>query len=246
MSSPRCFFLRLVIGIAGFHGLVADAQDASASGKERVRGVRFVCTSIAPQTPETLKLAGRKGLVDVPLGVRAPGESFELPADGVISLGQESKDPQRPVVPLATGKLPEGVHEATALLIPIAKKPDGCCYHMILIADGQLKGGDAYFLNLLDRKCAVRLDGKDLMIQRGRPQVFHPDSLGGARNLSVAISIENPEKGWDLLTASTWRMRSTRIELCIIYWDTRYERPALKGLTLYPEDAGRASPEDPR
>lgn len=231
------FSARLAIPLLALVSYSALAQE----NKKESSGVRFVCSAIAPQTPEKLKLVGAKGVIDVTLGVRAPGDLFPLPADRSIVLGIPSNDPAHPVKALAIGKLPENVTSATALLIPIPTKPDGTRYHMLLISDNEARGGDAYFINLLEQRCAVSLDGEKLMLKRGQPQTFHPKDLQDGKNVTIAVSVEQPDADessrWKLLTASTWRLRKSRIELCVIYWDTAYDRPALKGITLYPDPA---------
>lgn len=37
-----------------------------------------------------------------------------------------------------------------------------------------------------------------------------------------------------MVTAPTWRLRPTRKEFCIFYWNTQMDRPAVKALTAFP------------
>jgi hypothetical protein len=216
-----------------------SAQDAwNEKDQEVKRGVRFVCAAIAKDTPETLQLASKKGWKDVPLSVRSPGSLFSIPADGVIRLGLKTQDKEHPFTTLAVATMPDGATHATAILFPTNNLTDGTCYRMLLIDDKSLTGGDVYFLNTLKQRCSVRLDGKEFILTSGKPTIHHTGRNNEAANAPVAISVERSDKsaapGWDLITASTWRLIPTRIEVCLIYLNAEYQRPALKGLTFFP------------
>lgn len=219
--------------------LASSAQDAGNEKEKHVtRGVRFVCAAIADGTPETLKLVSKKGMADVPLSVRSPGSLFSIPADGIIRLGLETANKEQPFTPLAIATMPDGATCATAILFPAKNPTDGTCYRMLLIDDKSLSGGDVYFLNTLKQRCSVRLDGKEFILTGGKPTIHHTDRNKEAYNAPVAISVEHCDKstapGWNLITASTWRLMPTRIEVCLIYLNAEYQRPALKGLTFFP------------
>lgn len=210
---------------------------AQKSEKAQKRGIRFICTAIAEDSSEILKLLGKDGIQDVELNTRAPGTLFEIASEGVILLGEETGDPEKPIKALAKGKMPAKASRATALLIPVKEQEDGTKYEMFVIADGGLKGGSAYFLNLTQNTCIARIDGKDLKMNPGKPVIFQPENLSEARNSRIAIMVETREDdktNWRPLMSSTWRLRSTRIELCIVYWNDEINRPAIKGLTLFP------------
>lgn len=198
-----------------------------------------MCAAIAPQTPTTLKFAGKNELVDVTLSIRSPGELMKVPDDGTIVLGVPTNDPDRPLQPLATAKLPESSKSATVLLIPTPKQADGICYRSLIIGDDVISGGDVYLLSLLDSRCAFRMEGKDLHLSKDKPQIYHPSDLEQPRNIPMSVSVELPNakgaKEWKLLTAATWRLMKTRVEVCVVYWNTAQDRPALKGITLYPD-----------
>lgn len=240
--------LRSIIGICLTGALslpFASAQDLVHPGKPHTaRGVRFVCAAIAPETPTTLKLASKNELVDVSLSIRSPGELMKIPDDGSIILGIPTNDPDRPLQPLATAKLPDSSKSATVLLIPTPKQADGICYRSLIIGDDVVRGGDVYLLSLLDSRCAFRMEGKDLLLSKDKPQIYHPSNLEQPRNIPMSVSVELPNakgaKEWKLLTASTWRLIKTRVEVCVVYWNASQDRPALKGITLFPEDVQTA------
>ena len=222
----------LVLAVAALPG-VGFSQTPKTVKKQ----VRFVCTEIAPETPETLKLLGEDGVQDVPLSTRSPGELFEVPQNGVIRLGLGSADPEKPITPLALGKLPDGTTRATALLVSRPVKPDGTKYELLLINDAELNGGSVYFLNMTIGRSVVKLDGKQLALPPGKPVIYQPKNLANARNSPIAVMVETYDDGksaWRPLMSSTWRLRKTRIEICIVYWNEEYERPSIKGLTLFP------------
>ena len=226
--------------LAGFLTVVvASAQETgNLKDKQVTRGVRFVCVGIAKGTPEILQLVSKKGLMDVPLSVRSPGSLFAIPTDGVIRLGVKTENKEHPFTTLAIATMPDGASHATAILFPAENPTDGTCYRMLLIDDKSLTGGDVYFINTLKQRCSVRLDDKQFMLTSGKPIIHHSGRNQEAFNAPVAISVERSIKsaasGWDLITASTWRLLPTRIEVCLIYLNSDYQRPALKGLTFFP------------
>lgn len=226
--------------LAGFLTVVvASAQETgNLKDKQVTRGVRFVCVGIAKGTPEILQLVSKKGLMDVPLSVRSPGSLFAIPTDGVIRLGVKTKNKEHPFTTLAIATMPDGATHATAILFPAENPTDGTRYRMLLIDDKALTGGDVYFINTLKQRCSVRLDDKQFILTGGKPIIHHTGRNEQAFNASVAISVERSNKsaapGWDLITASTWRLMPTRNEVCVIYPDSEYQRPALKGLTFFP------------
>jgi hypothetical protein len=226
--------------LAGFLTVaVASAQETgNLKDKQVTRGVRFVCAGIAKGTPEILQLVSKKGLMDVPLSVRSPGSLFAIPTDGVIRLGLKTENKEHPFTSLAVATMPNGATHATAILFPAENATDGTRYRMLLIDDKSLTGGDVYFINTLKQRCSVRLDDKQFILTSGKPIIHHTGRNEEAFNASVAISVEHSEKsaapGWDLITASTWRLMPTRIEVCLIYLNSQYQRPALMGLTFFP------------
>ncbi|MCP5538480.1 MAG: hypothetical protein H7A51_19900 [Akkermansiaceae bacterium] len=236
LVNTRRFLILAVAALPG-SGFSQTPETGGDAKKEVKKQVRFVCTGIAEGTPETLKLLGRSGLQDVALSTRSPGELHAVPADGVIRLGLDSGDPEKPVNPLALGKLPENVNRATALLVARPEKPDGTKYALLLIDDSKLKGGSVYFLNMTKGRAVVKLDGEQLDLPLGKPVIFRPKEVTKGRNSPIAIMVEtydDGKKGWRPLMSSTWRLRSTRIEVCIVYWNEEYKRPSIKGLTLFP------------
>jgi hypothetical protein len=240
MSCSPSFIRRGILALSGCVFLsVASAQENPGDKEKKVsHGIRFVCAAIAKDTPETLKLMSKKGLVDVPLSTRSPGALFSVPAEGGVALGLETGDKEHPFTALALARMPEGMTRATAILFPREKQADGTCYRVLLIDDKDLKGGDVYFLNTLQQRCAVRLDDEEFFLSSGKPLIHHTKGARETHNSPVAISVERPEpvagkKEWELITASTWNLMPSRIEVCVIYMNQEYKRPALKGLTFF-------------
>lgn len=230
-------FLVCVLG-AGPCLTWSQAPDASEDPEKIVnKGVRFICMEIAKGTPDSISLVGKRDFQDVTLSTRSPGRLFAVPPTGSIALGIETGDPENPLIPIALGQMPPNVARGTALLIPRSPKPDGMKYEMFIIPDDKLVGGSAYFLNLTRSICVAKLDEQILKMTPGEPVVYQPKDLDQSRNSSVAIVIETKEgeqRNWRPLMSSTWRLRPTRIEVCIVYWNEAYKRPSIKGFTLFP------------
>lgn len=218
----------------------SPAQGTSREAREPSRGVRFVCAAIAPGTPDLIKIATTDGYVDVPLGTRSPGRFFPVGEDGLILLGLETGNETNPFRPLARARMPENVRRAIAILFPREERPDGTCYNVLLIDENEIRGGDVFLLNMLEERCVVKLDDTTLYLESGKPRIHRSRGGREPHNLPVAIGVERnpPESGessWEMITASTWRLMPTRAEVCIIYPNHEYQRPALKGLTLFIE-----------
>lgn len=47
-------------------------------------------------------------------------------------------------------------------------------------------------------------------------------------------NVRTTAEQWRVVTAPTWRVRPTRKEFCIFYWNTQMDRPAVKALTAFP------------
>lgn len=227
----------LIFTILLLAGIVTQLADASEED-EVARGVRFVCAEIAKDTPETLQLLTSKGMASVPLSVRSPGAMFHVPADGVVRLGLKSGK-EDSFITYAVATIPDGVISATAILFPLNHKRADISYRILFVDDASVTGGDVYFLNTLDRRCAVRLDSTELILLSGQPMIYRSKRNKESYNAVMAISVEqdSPELGkkWELITASTWRLMPTRIEICIIYMNHLYQRPTIKGLTFFPD-----------
>lgn len=218
-------------------GLAQTTETGNARKAAEKKLVRFVCTEIAPDTPDTLFLLGRDGIEEVPLSTRSPGDLFEIPAHGEIRLGLKSGNPENPIIPLAVGRMPEGTTRATAMLVNRPAQADGTRYKLLLINDSELEGGSVYFLNMTRLRSAAKLDGEPLILPPGEPVIYQPEGLENARNSPIAVMVETYDDGkstWRPLMSSTWRLRKSRIEVCIVYWNEKYQRPSIKGLTLFP------------
>lgn len=231
--------LPVILLLTAFLG-ESSAQRSSREAREPSRGVRFVCAAIAANTPDLLKFASGDALIEVQLSTRSPGPLFPVGEDGLIQLGVETGNDTNPFRPLARSRMPEGMRRAIAILLPREERPDGTCYDVLLIDENKIGGGDVYFLNTLPHRCIVKLDDNTLHLESGNSLIHRTRGRQQTHNSSVAIGVERilPESGdssWDMISASTWRLMPTRAEICIIYLNHEYQRPALKGLTLFIE-----------
>lgn len=222
--------------------LSPSTSSAQEQEKKAKRGVRFVCTAFAPGIPNTLWMAQGDNLVEVPLNTRKPGDYYPISNTGTVILGKRTDDPEKPILPLAIGSPPNQGKNFIGLLIPMpnSKKTQklGTRYHIHFIDEGKFRFGHCYFLNLTQKPILVNIDKKRITLRKGENKIFEPGNLAQPRNVAVSIyckfsPIRLQKENWRLITASTWRMRSTRKEFCIFYWDPAHNRPAIKALTAF-------------
>lgn len=244
MKYSLIIVLLFSFALPGF-GQEGAAKEATA------RTLRFVCTAVVPDTAETLWL-GRLGpkqegkemkLEEVVLSTRSPGAPVKLPGgDASFVLGEKNNDPEVPMKALASVKVPQGVRKGIVLLIPNGKK-SGLQYHAHIIDEADFRYGDVYFLNLTSKLFQIRLGREKINLKNGKQHIYHPPNLNEPRNQPVAIyskfsATQTSAEEWKLVTASTWRLRKTRKEFCIFYWDVDRNRPAIKALTAFPAIRG--------
>ncbi|MGB0774215.1 MAG: hypothetical protein ACPG32_13230 [Akkermansiaceae bacterium] len=245
-SSPFCYLILAIALLAGISPATAQNAPAGGNKKPPARSLRFVCTAVAPSTPETLwainAATPQQDPHQVVLSTRRPDSLMKLPAAGSkLVIGEKTNVPEKPIKPLATITVPPKMSRGIALLIP--KPPTsngkGAGYHVHLIDEADVNNGDVYLLNLTRKPFQVRIDGKKINLATGKNHVVRGGKLAGPKNLPVQIfckfSINHTkEEKWRLITASTWRLRPMRKEFCIFYWDVARQRPAIKSLTAFP------------
>lgn len=218
---------------------------AVAQEEQEVKGrsLRVACVTVAPESPESLWMAFKKkstvNLVEIPLSTRSPGQPVKLsPGNTRVILGQKTGNEETPIEAQAIVNVPAEVRRGIALLIPNGKK-QGLRYHAHVIDEADYKYGDVYLLNLTTNPFQVRIAGRKINLTKGKSYIYKPSNREKAVNAPVQIYCKFSNTGttiekWRLVTASTWRLRPTRKEFCVFYWNTQMGRPAIKALTAFP------------
>lgn len=237
------------IVVIPLHGQESDTLDPTHRSKARRSGIRFVCTALPEGSPSELELIldseGEKTVM-VPLYRRKPGDYLPLPQGSEIKLGLTNGDSG--FVVHAVGKKPSAARKLLAILVPNSsksEKPATPGFRMHVIDESEFRLGDFYFINLTPLEFAVKFDGTQFKIGKYGRKRHEPAKLNEPRNSPVLIAFRPPEAtsqtDWLPITRSTWRLRPTRKEICIFYWDEQSRRPAIKGLTIF-EDTPAPAP----
>lgn len=243
LSRLACLSLLLLVDAPAQTG-GEPTRDGNAS--EPRAGIRFVCTSLPDHAPEELALlldAKTKKTVKVPLFRRKPGDYLPLPVGGEIRLGQLPDADHTPFKTFALAKKPVGSRRLLGILVPASPKATTKGkppFHLQVIDESAFSLGDFYFINLTPLEIGIRFDGTQFKIKPNGRKHYEPRQLNEARNSPVIVSFRSltPPSKWQPLTRSTWRLRPTRKEICLFYWDELHQRPAMRGLTVFEPTTG--------
>ena len=243
MNDPKVLFMMntLLRILALTYLLVTPvlAQEAEQPEKKVEKGRRawFVYTNFPEGLENPVTVMYGKEISKLLLSKLSPSDPVKIPADGILRVVRKIENPQDPEKPqyitLAQATVPEGVTNAIVILIPFVKSTNGLLFNTKVQDLSALKGGDTMFMNMTNLKIGVELGDAKVGIDPGQVKIHNP--LGSAKTVSLPIRISffHPErKEWALITASTVALYSTRREMCIFNWDSRFNRVDYESLTF--------------
>ena len=117
--------------------------------------------------------------------------------------------------------------------MPAAKNPNGLLFETKVQDLAAFKGGDTMFLNMTNLKIGVELGKAKILIEPGQTKIHNP--LGTSKSVSLPIRLSyfhTDRKEWNMITASTVALYSSRRELCIFNWDTQFNRVDYESITF--------------
>ena len=228
------------LGLALCTTAALAAQDSGNDSEPRAargRVASFVYTSLPDGLENPVTVMAGKDISEVVLSKLSPSDPVKVPADGVIRIVRELENPKDPEKPeymtLAQATVPDAVAKAVIILVPMAKNPKGLLFQTRVLDLAEIRGGDSMFLNMTNLKIGVELGKSNILIEPGQIKTHNP--LGGSKavTLPIRLSYFHPDRGeWAMITASTVALYSTRRELCIFNWDTRFNRVDFESITL--------------
>lgn len=229
--------LCLCLGFCAASPLFAQADGSAEPRQAKGRVAWFVYTSVPEGLENPVSVMSGKDVSQLLLSKLSPSDPVKIPADGILRIVRKienPKDSEKPeYITLAQATVPETVSNAIVILMPVAKNSNGLLFKTKVQDLAGFKGGDTMFLNMTNLKIGVELGKEKIQIEPGQSNIHNP--LGGSKSVSLPIRLSffHPERQeWDMITASTVALYSTRREMCIFNWDTRFNRVDYESITF--------------
>ena len=214
------------------------AQEAASREPHQAKGrvAWLVYTSMPEGFENPVSVLTGKDIVKVTLSKRAASEAVHIPADGCLRIVRpsENPDPKQPqYLTLAQANIPDGVSKALIILVPAAA-PQGDLVFQAKVQDlATFTGGSYLYLNLTSLNVGVEMGTTKLALKPGDTKIYAAPVLEKATNVPLRYSFFEPtQHQWQVLSASTVVLQSTRREICIFSWDPRFGRVDYHGITF--------------
>ncbi|QTN32619.1 hypothetical protein HZ994_09830 [Akkermansiaceae bacterium] len=217
--------------------LPAQQDEGEPAKKTRGRQAWFVYTSMPEGLENPVSVMSGKDISEILLSKLSASEPVKIPADGILRIVrriENPKDPEKPAyLTLAQASVPETVSAAMIILMPAAKNADGLLFQTKVQDLAAMKGGDTMFLNMTKLQIGIELGREKFLVTPGQAKIHNPLGAKKTVSLPIRLSFFHPErKEWDMITASTVALYSTRRELCIFNWDSRFNRVDFESITF--------------
>lgn len=229
--------LSLCLGFCAASLLFAQDKGSGEPRQAKGRVAWFIYTSVPEGLENPVSIMSGKNISQVLLSKLSPSDPVKIPADGILRIVRKIENPQDPEKPqyltLAQATVPETVSNAIIILMPVAKNSNGLLFQTKVQDLAALKGGDTMFLNMTNLKIGVELGKAKIEIDPGQVKIHNPLGASKSVSLPIRLSYFHPErKEWAMITASTVALYSTRREICIFNWDSRFNRVDYESITF--------------
>jgi hypothetical protein len=229
--------LCLCLGFSAASPLFAQEDGTAGPRKAKGRLAWFVYTSVPDELENPVTVMSGKDISQLLLSKLSPSEPVKIPADGILRLVREIENPKDPKKPgyltLARATVPDTVTNAIIILIPVAKNSNGLLFKAKVQDLASFKGGDTMFVNMTKLMVGIELGQAKIKVKPGQSKIHNPLGAAKAVSLPIRLSYFHPKRQkWDMITASTVALYSTRREMCIFIWDTRYNRVDYESITF--------------
>ena len=221
--------LCLSLGLCAASPLFAQEAGAAEPPKATGRVAQFVYTSMPVGLENPVTVMSGKDISQMILSKLSPSDPVKIPADGILRIVRKIENPKEPDKPtyltLAQAIVPETMTDAIIILMPVAKSSNGLVFRTKVQDLVSFKGGDTMFINMTNLKIGIELGKEKILVEPGQSKINNPLGTSKSASLPIRLNYFNPEsKEWDMITASTVALYSTRREMCIFNWDLRYNR----------------------
>lgn len=228
-----CLFLGFYIASPLFAQENGDGKPPQLKG----RVAWFVYTNMPKGVENPVNVMSGKDISQVLLSKLSPSDPVKIPADGILRIVRRIENPKDPKNPtyltLAEAIVPKTVSAAMIILMPAPKNPKGLVFRAKVQDLAAMKGGDTMFLNMTNLKIGIELGKEKLVVVPGQGKIHNPLGTKKTVSLPIRLSYFHPKrKKWDMITASTVALYSTRRELCIFNWDVQFQRVDFESITF--------------
>lgn len=229
--------LCLSLGLYSVFSLSAQDNGNTPPSKPKDRRAWFIYTSMPEGLENPVSVKSGKDISQIVLSKLSASEPVKVPADGILQIIRQIPNPKEPEKPayltLAQAAVPETVSAAMIILVPMAKNTDGLLYQARVVDLAAMRGGDTMFLNMTNLRIGIELGREKILALPGEGKIHNPLGTNKTLSLPIRLSVFNPDrKEWDMITASTVALYSTRRELCIFNWDSRFNRVDFESITF--------------
>lgn len=227
----------LLLGVTSATPLFAQENGTVEPPKPKGRQAWFVYTNMPEGLENPVSVMSGEDISQVLLSKLSASDPVKIPADGIIRIVrriENPKDPEKPTyLTLAQATIPGTVSAAMVILIPIPENPNGLLFHAKVQDLASMKGGDTMFLNTTNLRIGIELGKEKFIVTPGQGKIHNPLGAEKSASLPIRLSYYHPErKEWDMITASTVALYSTRRELCIFNWDSAFQRVDFESITF--------------
>ncbi|MFK7911077.1 MAG: hypothetical protein AB8F34_10835 [Akkermansiaceae bacterium] len=229
--------LCLFLGFSMVSPLFAQENGRGEPPQRKGRMAWFVYTNMPKGLENPVSVMSGKDISQVLLSKLSPSGPVKIPADGILRIVrriENPKDPKKPTyLTLAEAIVPEKVSAAMIILMPVAKNSKGLVFKAKVQDLAAMKGGDTMFLNMTHLKIGIELGREKLVVIPGQGKIHNPLGTKKTVSLPIRLSYFHPKsRKWDVITASTVALYSTRRELCIFNWDNDFQRVDFESITF--------------
>jgi hypothetical protein len=227
----------LCLGFSAIFPVFAQEDVTSEPRQTKGRVAWFVYTSVPEGLENPVSVVSGKDISQLLLSKLSPSDPVKIPADGILRIVRKIENPKDPEKPeyltLAQATIPEAVTSAIVILMPVAKNPNGLLFQTKVQDLAAFKGGDTMFLNMTNLKIGIELGKENILVEPGQAKTHNP--LGASKSVSLPIRLSyfhTERQEWNMITASTVALYSTRREMCIFNWDTQFNRVDYESITF--------------
>lgn len=218
----------------------SETGEPDENGKPKGRLAWIMATSLPKDVESPIKvLIGEDELVEVKIMKRQMGRPIKIPKEGMLHVVKPVMDSEgdpgyeRHV----SVKVPDGVKKALVVLSPVPNLPAPLKFRARVVDLDKFKGGDALFVNLTGVEIGVVLGDQKRTLEPGDMEMIDLGQFDGSKNAIVSYHYRAPgEEKWNLISASTTVLRSTRREMLIFSYDEQLGQVDYHGISFHGED----------
>jgi hypothetical protein len=237
MNQMKKLLFCLGIGMISPSLLFAQESAEKPNDKIKERMAWFIYTSLPEGVENPVSIMSGNDIIEVTLSKRSPSLPVKIPADGILKMVRKIENPtdpeKNPYLTLAQTTVSDQIEKALIILIPSTKDPKEPLFETKVQNLAEIKGGDWMFLNATNHKVGVDMNKTEILVGPGEAKTYTPESNNESIQMSFRYSVTDADKeSWKTISSSSVSNYSTRREICIFTWDSKYNRISYHGMSL--------------